>query len=353
MNEFDDGNVNKFILIGDLHVGVSPEHYHHITEKFMFDVLPNYMNKYGVDKLIWMGDVFDNRKQPDVNSVRFITNCIDKFLSMYREVDMYMITGNHDVYYKTTNEVTSLDYFNMCFNMDRIHIIKEPTQMYNMLLVPWINKENQQRIMEAVENTTMEYCLGHFEFAGFKQHANDKFLSRGISVSEFRKFKKVISGHIHYSSENGNVLYAGCLFQMNKDDKDDPKKIFFLDTENDIIEPILHGVDIMVDFTITNDFVIPDCVNKKVYIKVAFGVDDKTVEKVVETIRLQQPISVTIYENPNHTKQEINLDYTLQTNKTTLEMLQDYVDKIEDAKIDNNKLYHLLQNYYEKVTLGE
>lgn len=352
MLNFDDGNINKVICIPDIHIDAfgGVDYHHNLFEKFMFKVLPTHIHKYGVDKIIFLGDTFDSRKNPNTNSVRFITDCVDRFLSMYREIDIYMITGNHDVYWKNTNKVTSLDYFNMCFNNDRIHIIKEPTEMYNMLLLPWITQDNRETIMEAVEKSTMDYCLGHFEFAGFKQHKNDTFLSKGMSITEFKKFKKVISGHIHFGSESGNVLYTGCLFQMTKDDKNDPKKIFFLDTENDIIETIYHGLDIMVDLTITDDVIIPDCEDKKVYLKVGLGVSDKKVNEVEETIRLQQPLSINVYENPNITKQDIDLKYTSTDFKSNLDIMQDYINSIDDIQIDNQEIYERLYNYYKQST---
>lgn len=354
MIEFDEGNVNKFLIVGDVHIDAfgGVDYHHNLFEKFMFDVLPTYMFKYDVDKIIFMGDIFDSRKNVNTNSVKFITECIDHFLSTYREIDIYLITGNHDVYWKNTNKVTSLDYFNMCFNSDRIHIIKEPTEMYNMLLLPWITQDNREIIMESVEKSTMDYCLGHFEFGGFKQHKNDTFLSKGMSITEFKKFKKVISGHIHYSSESGNVLYTGCLFQMTKDDKNDSKKIFFLDTENDIIETIYHGLDIMVDLTITDDVVIPDCMGKKVYLKVGLGVSDKKVNEVEETIRLQQPLSINVYDNPNITKQDIDLKYTSEEFKTNLDIMQDYINAIADPNIDNTKLYDKMYDYYRQTNGG-
>jgi DNA repair exonuclease SbcCD nuclease subunit len=342
----------KTILIPDTHIDFhkgNSDFYHEAFRKIIYDKVVPLMFDKGADTIIFLGDIFESRTSPDMKSVLFIKNLLDSFLSQYKEFSIIMITGNHDVYYKNTNKVNSLHIFNDMFNSDRITIVDEPLEKDNILFVPWITEDNRENIMDMVKNTKMEYCIGHFEFGGFKQHPNDTYLSKGISTTEFKHFKNVISGHIHYGSTIGNIVYLGCLIQHKKDDRNDSKKIGFLDTVNHVLEQHHHGVNTMVDITIDNDFQLVDCFNKKVYVKVALGVDDKTVESCLEMIREMKPLSVIIYENENKIKRDIDLQYSMDApQKSVIDIIQDYSKKIEVNGINNEIVYRYLLHYYEK-----
>jgi len=67
---------------------------------------------------------------------------------------------------------------------------------------------------------------------------------------------------------------------------------------------------------------------------------------------LQQPLSVNIYDNPNIKKLDINLNYTTENFKSTLHIIQDYVNSINDGQIDNSRLYQGLHNYYNQAMTG-
>lgn len=349
-----DINSSKYVLVGDLHICFhkgNSDFYHEAFRKIIYDKVVPLMFDKGADTLVFLGDVFESRTSPDMKSVLFIKNLLESFLSQYKEFNIIMITGNHDVYYKNTNKVNSLYIFNDMFNSDRITIIDEPLEKNNTLFVPWITEDNREDIMDMVKNTKMEYCIGHFEFGGFKQHPNDIYLSKGISTNEFKHFKNVISGHIHYGSTIGNILYLGCLIQHKKDDRNDSKKIGFLDTINHVLEQHHHGVNTMVDIVIDNDCQLVDCTDKKVYVKVALGIDDKTVENYLEQIRLMKPLSIIIYENENKIKKDIDLQYSMEApQKSIIDIIQDYSKKIELPNINSDLIYRDLVEYCKKAS---
>lgn len=338
-----------YILLGDCHAGLNGTlsyHDHNIKEILFKSVS---LTDKPCDSIIFMGDIFDNRKAPHTTVVDFMVETIDEFLSMYKEYHIYMIIGNHDTYWKNTNKVHSLRHFDRCFHRDRIHIIEEPLESNNMLFIPWICEDNMDSIMETVKNSKMEYCLGHLEFSGFKQTKDGKVLSHGMSFEPFNHFKMILSGHFHHSSKKGNVLYTGSLQQHNKDEKNDYKKIFYLNPHTHEIDEIEHGINIMIDLEVGLDFIPVGCKDKRVFLKVLEGVNDVMLENFKEQIRQYEPISITVYENKNIIKEDIDVSVTLENVKDTMNIISDYVSNIKDINIDNNILMKKINNYYNMV----
>ena len=68
---------------------------------------------------------------------------------------MDIILGNHDTYYKNTNELNALKELQGHY-MNEVNIILDPTVMnYDGLkvgLVPWICPENEQQCLDFLES---------------------------------------------------------------------------------------------------------------------------------------------------------------------------------------------------------
>ena len=73
--------------------------------------------------------------------------------------------------------------------------------------------------LNSIKDKEETIILGHIEVNGVK-YDNGVINKRGLKQSVFKKFKKVILGHIHLSQELGNIVYPGSLmehtFQDNK-----------------------------------------------------------------------------------------------------------------------------------------
>jgi DNA repair exonuclease SbcCD nuclease subunit len=87
-------------------------------------------------------------------------------------------------------------------------IIDEVTPVLNnkIILAPWGQIPTGYR---------GEYCMGHFEFTGFKMN-NTYVCERGTALQEITPngFKHIYSGHFHTPSAKDNVTYLGSPFQM-------------------------------------------------------------------------------------------------------------------------------------------
>ena len=96
----------KVAIITDTHYGArkGSDHLHKYFEMFYRDVFFPSLEKYQVDTVIHMGDIFDSRKSIDLKSLEWSKKVVFEPLKKY---NVHAIVGNHDCYYKDTNYVNS------------------------------------------------------------------------------------------------------------------------------------------------------------------------------------------------------------------------------------------------------
>ena len=111
-----------------------------------------------------MGDYFDRRKFINFASLQ---RNINHFIKPMQErgITMDLIIGNHDTYYKNTNEVNSPAL--LLYDQPNVNVIEEPVVMnYDGLdcaMVPWINNENYADCIEFFQTVPAPIAFGHFE----------------------------------------------------------------------------------------------------------------------------------------------------------------------------------------------
>ena len=96
----------KVAIITDTHYGArkGSKYLHDYFELFYQNVFFPALKEHGVEAVIHMGDAFDSRKSIDYQSLEWSKRVVFDNLKDY---DVHMIIGNHDTYYKNTNEVNS------------------------------------------------------------------------------------------------------------------------------------------------------------------------------------------------------------------------------------------------------
>lgn len=140
--------------------------------------------------------------------------------------------GNHDVFYKNTNDVNSPEL--LLQGYENIEVVWQPTEFkfesLEVLVVPWITSDNYNITMHQVQNTTAPVMLGHLELAGYEMYKG-AVIDHGMSDTLFEKFDMVLSGHYHHRSTRRNIHYLGAPYQMTWSDYDDDRGFHILDTE--------------------------------------------------------------------------------------------------------------------------
>jgi hypothetical protein len=101
---------------------------------------------------------------------------------------------------------------------------------FEMLVVPWICKENEDEVMEFIKNSKSDLCFGHFEFTGFNMYKGVEAHGH-FEAKPFEKYELVCSGHYHTKSKRDNVLYVGTPYEMTWQDYNDPRGHHLFDLE--------------------------------------------------------------------------------------------------------------------------
>ena len=100
----------KVALITDTHFGARSDSipFDNFFNKFYTEVFFPHLEREQIKTIIHLGDVFDRRKYINFNTLK---KCKEYFFDRTTElgIDVHMIAGNHDTFFKNTNEVNSLD----------------------------------------------------------------------------------------------------------------------------------------------------------------------------------------------------------------------------------------------------
>lgn len=224
--------MTQIALITDTHWGAradSPIFAEHIS-KFYSEVFFPYLDQHNINFIIHLGDIVDRRKY-----INFITakKLREDFIEPIRKRNkfLYAIIGNHDTFYKNTNEVNSMDV--LYGDRAGFTYISEPVEIdldCKILLMPWICTENYEQCMKKIQDTDAQVLFGHLELKGFEMYKGQPN-DHGFETSLFDKFDVVCSGHFHHKSSRGNIHYLGAPYEMTWSDYDDPRGFHIFDTK--------------------------------------------------------------------------------------------------------------------------
>ena len=237
----------KLAILNDTHAGCrnSSDIFMGYQERFYSDVFFPYLLENNITQILHLGDYYDNRKTINFKALAHNRKI---FLEKLREygITMDIIPGNHDVYYKNTNELNALKELQGHY-MNEVNLIMEPTEMnyggLKIAMVPWINPENEKETLEFLSNTKATVVGAHLELSGFEM-ARGQICKDGMDKSVFNRFETVLTGHFHAKSSQGNIHYLGAQMEFFWNDCGDPKHFHVLDTKTRELEAVRNPLTI-------------------------------------------------------------------------------------------------------------
>ena len=230
----------KVAIVTDTHFGVRNDNRilaDHIASFFDEQFFP-FLDSHDITSVIHLGDVCDRRKYINFVTSDALENHLIKPLTE-RNIRADFIIGNHDCYFKNTNEINSMrqlyDHSKYNINVYWDKPVELDYDGLKVMLVPWICDENYDDSMKAMEKTDAQILMGHFEIQGFEMYRG-AINHHGLVKDTFSKFDMVLSGHFHHKSSHANIHYLGTPYQMTWSDYNDPRGFHVLDTETRELE---------------------------------------------------------------------------------------------------------------------
>lgn len=339
----------KVAIITDTHYGArkGSKLFHDYFELFYKNVFFPTLEQYGITTVIHMGDAFDSRKSIDYQSFEWAKRVVFEPLSKY---DVHLITGNHDCYYKNTNNVNSPNLLLQSY--PNVKTYSSPTEIkvgnLNVLLLPWICMENQEQSLKLIKKTKCKIAMGHLELQGFRVNRS-VVMEHGLEANIFKNFTKVFSGHYHTRSDNGTVFYLGNPYEMFWNDVNDPRGFTIFDTETlehtPINNPYRLFYNIYYEDTPHQMFDASEYANKIVKVIVRKKSDTKQFEKFIDKLYASNVSELKIIENFQIQESE---DFEAFDSEDTMSILNRYIEEAE-VNLDKSVVQKLLQEIYQEA----
>jgi len=334
----------KIALLNDTHTGIrnSSEIFLNNAEDFYNNVFFPECEKQNIKQILHLGDYYDHRKFVNFKALNHNRRVFLDQLRI-RGMSMDIIPGNHDTYFKNTNELNSLKE---CLGhyMNEVNIIMEPKVMsygsLNIGLVPWICQDNYDVCMNFIKECKADWIGAHLELNGFELMRGIKN-QHGMNPKVFERFELVLTGHFHCSSRQDNVWYLGSQMEFFWSDAHDPKYFHIIDTETRKIEKIRNPHTLFEKVLYNDEEIDYNSYNKnfsKKFVKVVVvnKTDPFTFDRFIDNIQNQDIYELKIAENFNEFI-GANVDDEDMNFDDTTEIVDTYIDAV-DTDLDKNKI---------------
>lgn len=349
----------KIVLITDTHAGMRNDNkaLRNKQQAFFDEVFFPYIDDHNIRHVVHLGDVFDRRKFVNFETLAWWNYTFMSRLDS-RNIKAHFIAGNHDVYYRSNNDVNSLKelytdtYKNMSFYWQ--NTVELTFDGCKVLLCPWLSPANSEQCLAEIEASSAQVLMGHFEIAGY-QMQRGQLCDHGLDSNIFSKFHSVLSGHFHSKSVGRNITYLGAPYQMTWADYGEKKGFHVFDTETLELEFIEnpHNSFIKLKYE-DSDLSFDDVANfdvsnlKDTFIKIVLV--NKTngfiFDRFVDRINSGGPADVKIVDD-NKYLDNLDIETFVDETQSTDQILRTFVESLEVA-VDKDKLHSFIQTLYQE-----
>ena len=347
----------KIAIITDTHFGarndslIFNDYFYKFWEKTFFP----YIKNNNITEVIHLGDVMDRRK---FVSYKTAQDFRERFLQVFDDnnINLKMIVGNHDIFYKNISDVNSLDelvgnrYKNIQTYKDCLTLKFDDVPI---MLIPWINSKNYESTMKEIDKTKAQVAMGHLEINGFEMHSGH-FAQGGYDKKLFNKFDMVCSGHFHKKSDDGQIFYLGSTYQITWSDYDCPRGFHVFDTETRSLDRVINPHTIFKKIYyddrrnpngFCSDFNYDSVHEQYVKVIVVNKKDLYEFDLFIDKLLKSTAHEVKIVENFSDLDASNVSDNIVEESENTLSLLNNYIDQLE-IKLDKPRLSDIMKSLY-------
>jgi len=335
-------------VVGDIHLGINENKpLFNLYQKKCITHIYNEFNMKGIKDIIYLGDIFDKRYSISVKTLKQANDIFDN------RFNQHFLLGNHDVTYKNSNELNSVE---LILGKKNNVVVNLPEEIEiggkKILLVPWINKTNLNQSTEIINDSTADYLLGHLELNGFEMIKGIISRTGQFKSTLLKHFKHVITGHFHNYSQRKNITYLGAVCEMTWNDFGVDKYAGMIDTDTDTLHLIEIPYKLYDTIRIKKNEPLPNIDQFKDKIIKVYLYTKRTI-KIEKFITQLDDIcqSINVIDEQVITATE---DFDIEShNMSILELWKSYLDEMNITKKDATIVNKIFQDVYYKVSIGE
>lgn len=240
--------MEKIAVIGDIHFSRKAENptiKKHIKagQREFFEFLAKDLEERGIKTILMTGDIHDTRVIIDVEALVTTKRLLQE---KFKNFDIHMILGNHDMYYENSYDISSLELFEDIPNVTvyRKNVVQKEFLNKNWYFIPWVIPEKEEKFVGFLEKLAKKpkekrdntILFGHFDMFGVDMEGNGNLSPVGMDPNMFLKAAKLsLSGHYHGKSQikkmDGELLYVGSPYPMTFANADSKHGYWVLDEE--------------------------------------------------------------------------------------------------------------------------
>ena len=344
----------KVAIITDQHFGARNDSIAFLDyfEKFYNDVFFPCLADNNISVVLVLGDTFDRRKYVNFYALQRAKEMFFDRLAN-AGITVHMLAGNHDTYFKNTNDVNSPDLLLREYN--NINVIDHPATIYvdetPICMMPWICPENYQDSIDTIKDTKAEICMGHFEIAGFAMYRGMESHD-GLSKETFDKFDMVFSGHYHHKSDDGHIYYVGNPYELTWQDYNDPRGFHLFDLGTRKLEFIRNPYSMFARVEYDDkeqepvDLDALDLQGKYVKLVVVNKTDYYKFDRFTQKLYNKGCHDIKVVEDMSEF-QDGEIDESINL-EDTLSVLGHYVDSVE-TDLDKEKIKNYMRALYTEA----
>jgi predicted phosphodiesterase len=347
----------KIALINDTHWGArndSPAFIDYFN-RFYDEIFFPYLQENNINTIVHLGDVVDRRKFINHNTAHnFKLKFWDKIDLL--KIDTHVIIGNHDTYYKNTNEINALQNLNIS-KRTKVYTSSETVNFdgLDILFIPWICDTNMEDSLHNIDKSTAEIVMGHLEIKGFEMHKGH-LNEQGLDKSLFKRFEKVMSGHFHKKSDDGQIYYLGCPYQIMWSDYNCPKGFHIFDTATRELTKVPNPLIMFKKFIYDDkkeDYSkkdLSDYENTYVKLFISQKTDSDMFDKLLDRFHNEiNAYEINVIEDLSSDINSTVKENILDQGEDTLTFLGNYIDQV-DTTLDRAKLKTFAKQLYVEAS---
>lgn len=348
-------NNNNVCLLADTHFGFdnNSEIFLKNSIDFFTKQLIPFLKTENINEIFILGDIFDSRVNININVNNIVYDLFDVILKDFK---IYILIGNHDVYYNSTNDIHSLKFLR---KFENVTLIEKPTviELYNkkILICPWVN--DYLELTKIINNNKSDIIMGHFDIVGF--NFNKVILSKnGMPHDLFiDKCDIVFSGHFHTRSikriNNTEIIYIGSPYQLTRADMDEDRG--FLIYNFDLNKYNFFTNDISTKFfklEYPETYTQKDIENNFIDVHISYNYDNYNQNdylSYMEDIEKFNPIKITPFYNDEKLELQHNGEQINANRLSIIELINIYVESLKINDCDKNTVLNILIDLFNNI----